>query len=275
MKWVFFAGLLVCPLFANAAESFTPSAAELRLLPAFCTDRLQKGSSGKGVAAAAQLGQGNYLHIHHYCFAANFVNRARRTLNRKDRSYNLGLAKNNYNYVIKATEPRFWMRPQIYVELGKVHLQLKEVGDANRLFNDALAFNPEYEPAYHALIDMYKDVGRGKDALEVATAGLRQVPASVSLKKVFLDLGGKEPFPEPIGPAAQAPSDSVSSPDQASVNAGATADTAPDTATAAPTDDAPDGSEPIPENGCRFCPPDEIMSRWRESFGGTEEEPAQ
>lgn len=283
MKGIFFVGLLIYPLLANAVEQFAPNAAELSALPPFCADRLQKGSGGKGSAAVAQLGKGNYLHIHHYCFAVNFVNRARRARDQKDQSYNLGLAKNNYNYVIKATEPRFWMRPQMYVELGKVHLQLKEAGEANRLFNDAIVFNPAYEPAYHALIDLYREGGRGKDALDVATAGLRHVPASASLKKAFLDLGGKEPFPEPIAKAAPAPSDTDSPPEQLPdqvsepqpEDAGVPADTAPVTATVTPSLDAPGGAEPIPESGCRFCPPEEIQRRWRESFSGAKEKPAQ
>lgn len=277
MKRILLAGLLACPLLAGAAEKFAPTAAELSMLPPFCSDRLQKGSSGKGVASAAQLGQGNYLHIHHYCFAVNFVNRARRARAPKDRLYNLGLAKNNYAYVINAAEPRFWMRPQIYVELGKVHLQLKEVGDASRLFNDAIAFNPEYEPAYHALIDMYQESGRGKEALEVATAGLGHVPGSQSLKKEYLGLGGKEPFPEPVKKVEPPPSEASPAepePQDAEKPVG-TADLP--TAEGAPAASglaSPGGAEPIPESGCRFCPPEEIQRKWRESFNGAKDRTA-
>ncbi|NMG76000.1 tetratricopeptide repeat protein [Aromatoleum diolicum] len=270
------AGLVICPIFAWALEQFAPTPAEVRMLPPFCADRLEKGSGGKNVASAAQLGKGNYLHIHHYCFAVNFVNRARQARDPKDRSYNLGLAKNNYKYVIKGTEPRFWMRPQIYVELGKVHLQLKEAGEASRLFNDAIAFNPEYEPAYLALIDMHKESGLGKEALDVATAGLGYVPGSQSLKKAYLALGGKEPFPEPARKAESLPSDTLP-PAPAPQDAGTPGGTAlvpTAEGTSATSTIAEPGGSPIPETGCRFCPPEDIQRKWRESFNGAKDQPA-
>lgn len=271
MKRILLAGLLACPLLAGAAEKFAPTAAELSMLPSFCTDRLQKSASGINVASAAHLGQGNYLHIHHYCFAVNFVNRARRAHDKKDRLYDLGLAKNNYNYVIKAAEPGFWMRPQIYVELGKVHLQLKETGEALRLFNDAITFNPAYEPAYHALIDVHRQSGRGKEALEVATAGLGHVPGSQSLKKEYLGLGGKEPFPEPVKKVESPPfnvSPAEPEPQDAEKPVGTAVLPTAEGAPAASGLESPGGAEPIPESGCRFCPPEEIQRKWRESFNG-------
>lgn len=288
MKRVLVACLLAGPLLAGAAEPFAPTPAELAMLPAFCADRLQKGSSGKGVASAEQLGRANYLHIHHYCFAVNFVNRARRTVARKDRLYELGRAKSNYEYVVKATEPRFWMRPQIYVELGKVHVQLKETADASRLFNEAIAFNPAYEPAYLALIDLIRDGGRGKDAMEVATAGLRHIPGSAPLKKLYLELGGKEPFPEPIAkaapPAEAAPPEAPPPPSPEAAPGGekqaaSTEAKAPGEAALLPdgarAPESPAAGEPVPTSGCRFCPPDEVQRRWRESFGGGKEQSAQ
>lgn len=291
MKRVLVACLLAGPLLAGAAEPFAPTAAELAMLPPFCADRLQKGSSGVGVASAEQLGRANYLHIHHYCFAVNFVNRARRTVDRKDRLYQLGLARSNYQYVVKATEPRFWMRPQIYVELGRVHVQLKETAEASRLFNEAIAFNPAYEPAYLALIDLIRDGGRGKDAMEVATAGLRHIPDSAPLKKLYRELGGKEPFPEPIAKAAPPPettpppSPETPPPSSAEAASGGKMQAAPTDAKAPgeaallPSDarapESPAAGEPVPTSGCRFCPPEEIQRRWRESFGGGKEQPAQ
>ncbi|MCK0509214.1 tetratricopeptide repeat protein [Aromatoleum anaerobium] len=272
MKRLLIAGLLACPLCATAVEQFSPSAAELRMLPPFCTDRLEKGSGGKNVASAARLGKANYLHIHHYCFAVNFVNRATRAHEKKNRLYNLGLAKNNYLYVINATEPRFWMRPQIYVELGKVLLQLKEAGDAVRLFNEAITFNPAYEPAYHALIDLQRQSGRAKDGLEVATAGLQRIPDSRSLKKAYLELGGKEPFPEPVVKAAPVPPETSSTPepDPAGTPAGAAVTTAEGAAVTSGLE-APGGSAPAPTSGCRFCPPEEIQRKWEKSFKGGQE----
>ena len=273
MKRLLIAGLVICPLSVWAVEQFSPTPAEVRMLPPFCADRLEKGSSGKNVASAAQLGIKNYLHMHHYCFAVNFVNRARRARDQKARLYDLGLAKNNYNYVIKATEPRFWMRPQIYVELGKVHLQLKEAGDAVRLFNEAIAFNPAYEPAYQALIALHRQNGQGKDGLAVATAGLQRIPGSQSLKKAYLELGGKEPFPEPVVKAVPEPpaASSAPEPDRADKTAAAAVAPAAEGGAAASGVALSGGSAPAPASGCRFCPTEEIQRKWEESFKGAQE----
>lgn len=277
MKRLLIAGFVFCPLFVWAIEQFPPTPAEVRMLPSFCADRFEKGSSGNNVASAAQLGKKNYLHIHHYCFAVNFVNRARRTRDKKERLYDLGLAKNNYNYVIKATEPSFWMRPQIYVELGKVHLQLNEAGEAVRLFDDAIAFNPAYEPAYHALIDVHQQNGRGKDGLDVATAGLRHIPGSQALRKAYLELGGKEPFPEPLAKAPPVPPAAASAPAPDGADKPVSAAVTPTGEEAAVTSghEAPSGSAPIPESGCRFCPPEDVQRKWRESFDAAKDRATQ
>ncbi|BAL25890.1 hypothetical protein [Azoarcus sp. KH32C] len=269
MRRLSIAGLLTCLLLAatsaaTAADAFAPTAAEMRLLPPFCAQKIGGSSSGVGVPAAEQMGRGNWLHIHHYCFAVNFVNRARSSRNAKDRIYNLNLAKGNYGYVIKATQPRFAMRPQIYVELGKVELQLKDVVEGERWFNEALAFNPAYEPAYQALIDLYQELKRNSDALKIATDGLKHVPNSESLQKAYLALGGKKPFPEPV---VEKPAPDASGAVAQEVGQGGAEGSAPPSdGTATAADRTPTTTPPPPETGCRFCPPEDVQRRWRGGF---------
>ncbi|HJV24468.1 MAG TPA: hypothetical protein VJ673_02230 [Aromatoleum sp.] len=259
------AGLLTCLLLAatsvaTAGEAFKPTSAEMRLLPPFCGQRIGGSASGVGIPAAEQMGRANWLHIHHYCFAVNFVNRARSARDAKERTSILGAAKGNYTYVIDHTEPRFAMRPQIYVELGKVELQLKDVGQAEHWFSEAVTFNPAYEPAYQALIDLYQQGKRNGDALKVATDGLKHVPASEPLQKAYLALGGKKPFPEPVAkPEPDAPAST------ADAGQGAEGGAAPSGGAAAAAG-APVTTPPPPETGCRFCPPEDVQRRWRGGF---------
>jgi hypothetical protein len=277
MRRLLIASLLACPLLATtgtatAVEAFAPTAAEMSLLPPFCAQRIGGSSSGVGVPAAEQMGKANWLHIHHYCFGLNFVNRARRASNAKDRAYDLGVAKGNYMAVIKNTEPRFWMRPQIYVDLGKVELQLKDAGEAVRWFNEAIKFNPAYLPAYQALIDVLQQAKRNSEALEVATAGLKHVPNSEPLQKAYLALGGKKPFPEPVEKAAPDASGTVAQEagegKAGSVEAGDGPAAVSGGATAEAASSPPTAVTPASGSGCRFCPPDDVRRRWREGFKG-------
>jgi hypothetical protein len=273
MKRWLLASLVFCPLSVGALEPNQPTPAELAMLPQFCTDRLTKGAYGKGVASAEQLGHANFLHIHHYCTALNYTRRAVRKVKAKDRNYDLERAKANYTYVIRATEPTFWMRPQIYTEFGKVLLQLKEGGEAARWFNEAIQFNREYEPAYLALIDIHRQTQASKEGREVAAAGLRYLPASTALKKAYLDFGGKEPFPEPVAkqpptepPKADSPPETSAKTEGANAAEASPAASNANDVSAPRTEQSPTSGAPATGSNCRFCVPEETQRKWRESF---------
>lgn len=93
---------------ASALKSFAPTPAEIRMLPPYCAARL--GAPGAATSAdmwKQQLGAGNYQHLHHYCYALNFMNRARIESNKNDRKYYLNNAIRNFDYVIKRWKPDF------------------------------------------------------------------------------------------------------------------------------------------------------------------------
>lgn len=251
MKRFLLTSLLIYPLAAHALLPHAPSEAELAALPAFCAERLK--GVGHGGAFQAQLGRANWIHIHHYCHAVKLVNRARQYP--RDRSKYLQMSLGEYAYVFKNTRPDFWMRPQMYVELSRVHVQLGDVPQALKWLGDAIAFNPRYEAAYVALIDLQRANGAASSALEVATQGLRHLPESSRLQKSYLELGGKKPFPEPVGAVStKAPMGSE--------------DVKADGVSPAPhSDDGRAAEEGLAaDKGCRFCPPEEIQQRWKDSF---------
>lgn len=161
------------------------------------------------------------------------------------------------------------MRPQLYVEHGRLLVRLKDPGEAVRIFAEAVRRSPSYLPGYMAMIDAYKDLGMRAAALDAATSGLRNLPGSAPLQKAYLELGGKEPFPAPervdaekkpadhfVGGQDKTNEDSVE-PSQArkETDLSETKQTDGDVASSA--------------KACRFCPPEEIQKKWRESFGDT------
>ena len=257
---------------AFAQQNPEGSPAEKALLPKFCIVRFKDDKqSAEAQAVIGQLGGWeNFLSIHHYCYAQVFLNRAGKASNPRDAEYQRQLAVGEYGYILRAARPDFWMRPQMYVELGRIHIQRRQPEKALVLFHNAIAFNPAYLPAYMALISQLRQMGDRSAALEAASAGLQHLPGSVALKKNYLDLGGKEPFPEPITREAPAPRDvgaqtpSVTPKDEGESNA---ASVASESAAQLAPDAQVEAADGEAERGCRFCPPEEIQQRWRDSFG--------
>lgn len=78
-----------------------PTSAEFLRLPPYCKARLG-GSPEEKKAWDQQMGHQIFLHVHHYCFGLNSMNRARFESDKKLRSYYIERSIANFNYVIKA-----------------------------------------------------------------------------------------------------------------------------------------------------------------------------
>ncbi|ATE60928.1 tetratricopeptide repeat protein [Thauera sinica] len=197
----FHLGLLLAAAASAAQAQHNPAgtAAEQAALPAFCQVKLRdENRSLEAQRYIAQFGFDNWLHLHHYCYGQNFLSRAAKAADAKDRSSQRRLATKEYEYVLRGVRPDFWMRPQLYVELGRIYQQLGDAARATGLFNDAIRVSPGYQAAYLALVAQLRQSGSGREALAVATEGLRNLPDSEALKKAYKELGGTEPFPSPV-----------------------------------------------------------------------------
>ena len=243
--------------------------AEQSLLPRFCLVKLKDDNrSPEGQNYIRQFGFDNWLHMHHYCYALNFVNRSQKAANTRDRNSQLQLAVADYNYVLRGTKPDFWMRPQLYVELGRIYGRLDRQDEAMNAFRAAVQANPTYLAGYLALIDQLRKAGETPQARNVAGEGLRHLPDSERLQALYLDLGGKKPFPEPASrkPAIPASPPAESSSEALQVERQQEEAATPERASApdAASEGAPQDAESGPS--CRFCPPEEVQRRWQESF---------
>lgn len=255
---------------AHAALPYGPTDAEFATLPQFCKARMKEGlSKAEKIALSGNIGENNFLHIHHYCIAANFMkNRLRLVKTPQERENMLREIVGNYKYVLDHGEKTFWMRPQIHVEMASALLMLKQKAEAMSQYSQAIAFNPAYQPAYMPLITAYRELGNTSTALEVATAGLRQFPDSKPLQQAYLSVGGKKPFPEPVAKVAPEVKAKVESPSSPAIDTQSAESVAgPAGGAAAPASGSAPEPEVVSERGCRFCPPEEIQKKWRESFG--------
>lgn len=260
-------------LHAQSKPEGTPS--EQARLPKYCLVRFKDDKqSPEANSVIAKMGFQNFLSIHHYCYAQVFLQRAAVAQSQRDADYQRQLAVKEYGYMIRAATPDFWMRPQMYVELGRIHVVLRNHAEATRLYGAAIAANPTYLSAYLLLIGQLRQRDGNAQALEIATVGLRNLPDSEALKKLYLELGGKPPFPEPLrSPRSEQSSSKSSESREAEVDArvNRTEGDGPSEREVSKTDQTStaQGEQGLsaPEGGnCRFCPPQEIQEKWRDTF---------
>jgi len=188
MKLIQITLLLLCflPGMGNAVEAFgsTPSEA------AMCKVKMRDYDPSL-VSNPKDVG-----HMHHYCDCLRFANRALRYPSSDPRfKHNIRESIDGCNYVIKHVSPSFYMLPSVYVARGRAYLLAKEGGKAAGDFMKALALDKNFVPAYIGLIKFYQKIDNKEEALKIAIEGLKLNPNSRPLKRRYLRLGGKEPFP--------------------------------------------------------------------------------
>lgn len=98
-----------------------PTDSELVVLPQACHARL-RGSKEVYAAWQQKIGRGNFDHLHHYCFALNYINRARFTSDPKLKLYFLQRADGNFDYVLRHWPADSLLRPD--AEIGKQQVQM-------------------------------------------------------------------------------------------------------------------------------------------------------
>lgn len=179
-------GIYIIPHIAAANLDKPPTPAEIKSWPQFCQDRWKYGDNRKSSVVEkwrSVLGD-DYEHLHHYCLGLNYVNRANRSWNnKKNMTYFLSKAERNMNYMISHTKASFVIRPDIHIELGKVYVRQKKIGDAVAQFQNAIRLRKDYSKGYVALSDLYKNNNNRSEALKVIEEGLKYSPDSRSLKR--------------------------------------------------------------------------------------------
>ncbi len=233
---------------------------EIASMPPVCIARMSGGDQYNQWRTA--LGP-DFDHTHHYCMGINYLNRAYKSRDRRDRGFNLKNAQDNLMYMVKAASPTFSLMPDVYLNLGFVHRMSGRTGEAAASFTKAIALNPQTPRAYRELADFYAASGNRTKALEVVTDGLKHNPGTKSLQRYFRELGGKLPYPEAVvkqplagdakGEIEPAVTPEPAQPAKEPASAATEANRLPPDADRAPQAEPPKvGSPKNPY--CRFCP---------------------
>lgn len=236
--------------------SFTPNASEMMRMPDYCKAKFNAPQgSPEWQMWRDRMGK-NFIDIHHYCAALNFMNRYWGARDAIERSHYLRSALDNFDYMVTAESPDFPLRAELYSNRGEVFKLKGSLGEAAKDFRHAIEIDPKLTRPYLQLIDLHEGRKQRKEALEVSILGLRHNPDSKAMQRRYLELGGTRPFPEPITPAIAEPQ-AVPVPPSTPVEA--TASVPPSAAPATPESSATETQPAIgsPKNPyCRFCPPD-------------------
>lgn len=246
MKKFWLSLLLLAPMQAWAVLPYDATPAEV----AMCEARGMPG------------GQGRYQG--HYCDGLRFIDRAYSAMrNKGDMNYYLGVAINNFDYVLRSTKEDDVKRGEVHIGKARALKLMGRHAEAAAEFNNALRYKPDSPDVYRALADFYYEAGNRQKAMELVTEGLQRNPNSKGLKRRYAELGGKLPYPKAVDKAI------VDSEKEAEVDSQAKIESVPLPKNS--TDQASDPTKPTvpieptpliesPEIGskknpyCRFCP---------------------
>ncbi|MBS1145927.1 MAG: hypothetical protein H6R08_103 [Proteobacteria bacterium] len=263
--WVNFMLLASIALPAAAASNW--SEAEIKALPPLCQERLTRVPGQVGYWKNI-LGP-DFVHTHHYCNGLGHINRYYHARTPQQKTYSLQNAYGALDYMVRNASPTYSLMPDIYLNRGLVLSLQGDYGGALTDLRKARELNPKLVRAYTLGSDIHAKLKQKNEALNVVAEGLRHVPDSSVLQRIYKERGGKLPYPEPIATAlgGSAPPESASPKAEAVAGEGKASDTPsaaipePNTAAgganvstpAAPNPTAPKIGSPT-NPWCRFCP---------------------
>lgn len=187
----------------QAARMWTD--AEVKAMPPYCAARYD-GDANQRKHWGQVIGP-DFMHTHHLCDGFGYLNRYTSERRPQKKKALLGSALGTLNYVLSHVQPSFPLLPVTYLTRARVYAYQQEHGKALADALKALELDPSLVEAYAFAAETYVKLGKKDDALGVVSAGLRHIPGNGALQRLYDNLGGKQPYPEPITP----PSDKAAS----------------------------------------------------------------
>lgn len=197
----------------------------------------------------------NAIHLHHWCWATVSRERYFRASSSQAKFAYKEMFHDDIDYVIRNMRPDWEYMPFMHAEKGDMYWWDKNYVGAISEAQKALDQAPDFAKAYILQARTYRALNQKDKALAAATEGLKRNPTSRALKRLYDQVGGKHPYPEPYS-TPQEQESAAPSPQAESLSGAAAAGTEqskqPESQVAPPT--APSENTPKPNPYCRFCP---------------------
>ena len=181
---------LFVPVQVEAEPHFFDKPKEMFMLPEYCRytqdfrDHVAGGNNRAEIERWTQLMGESFIHMHHYCYALQAVNRASfMSRTEQERIHNLSTAVRECDYVIHNTPADFSMLPDIFTTKGQSLIRMGSVGQGVAELQRAIDKKADHWPAYAALGDYYKEVGQLAKAREWLEKGLAAAPNTMPLTR--------------------------------------------------------------------------------------------
>lgn len=199
---MFITTLWASPVFATGELKLT--AAEIQALPAYCAGRFAMSTNPAEYKRWASIYGPDFIHTHHMCSGIASINRYYRATTRQEKDDLLQNIVVQMNYMVQNARPGFKLMPDVYLYRSQGYFMMGKYAEAIADAKKVIELDPDQPAAYTRAIDAYLKIGMQSKALELASDGLRHIPNSTTLKKLYTQLGGKLPYPEPDARTAEA-----------------------------------------------------------------------
>jgi hypothetical protein len=155
---------------------------ELALLPDYCKDVqgvYYGDATNPSPRAPYWLGVigPDLWHMHHYCRALVMERRAAQPgISPGTKSQALLRANADYEYMINVGSPKDPLMPEILLRYGDLLVQMNNLPEAERRWQQARDLKPDYWPAYTRWIDVLMGLKLFERAGQLTQTGLQHVP---------------------------------------------------------------------------------------------------
>lgn len=148
------------------------------LLPSYCKDN----ATGHFEKWRNTFGEA-FIHMHHYCSGIFAEQKAKTTMDQRERAHWLGRVVHQMRYVSGSCNRGCVLYPELHTRWGWALSEQGQIAEAIQHYQLAYMEKPNYAPAYARLSELYLEANQPDKAREVLESGIKASPKSRMLKK--------------------------------------------------------------------------------------------
>lgn len=153
-----------------------------RLLPQYCKDLAKVGYGAEFTKWRGTLGEA-YIHTHHYCGGIYAEQKARLTIDQRERKRWLRSVKGEMQYVSRHCPAKCVLYPELHSRWGWALAEDGQLSEAIGHFQLAIRAKPEYTTPYARISDVYLKLNQPDKARKILDQGLKAKPGSRKLQR--------------------------------------------------------------------------------------------